>query len=80
MQASNPKEKLIVGVKQSTRAISEGNAQIIFIAKDAEQHITGRLLELANSSNVEIVYFESMKELGKYCKIDVGAATAVLIK
>lgn len=73
-------KKLKVGTKQSLRAINEGNAVTVFIAKDCEQHVTRSILELAREKQTQIVYVESMKKLGEACGIDVGAATAVIIK
>jgi len=72
--------KVKVGTKQSTRAILEGKAETLFVAKDCEQHVIRGILEAANQNNVEIVYVDSMKKLGKACGIDVGAATAVILK
>jgi large subunit ribosomal protein L7A len=73
-------EKLKVGIKQASRAVIENRAKALYIAKDAEQHVTRRIIELAGENNVQIVFVESMKDLGKACKIDVGAATAVVLK
>jgi large subunit ribosomal protein L7A len=73
-------EKLKVGIKQASRAVIEDRAKALYIAKDAEQHVTRRIIELAGENGVEIVFVESMKDLGKACKIDVGAATAVVLK
>ncbi len=52
----------------------------LYIAKDAEQHVTRRIIELADENDVPVVLVESMKELGRACNIDVGAATAVVLK
>jgi large subunit ribosomal protein L7A len=73
-------EKLKVGIKQASRAVMENRAKALYIAKDAEQHVTRRIMELAGENGVEIVFVESMKDLGRACKIDVGAATAVVLK
>jgi large subunit ribosomal protein L7A len=73
-------EKLKVGIKQASRAVIENRAKALYIAKDAEQHVTRRIIELAGENGVEIVFVESMKDLGRACKIDVGAATAVVLK
>ncbi len=70
---------LRVGVKQSYKAVTSGKAVILYIAKDAEQHVVRPLVELAAQFSVPIEYIDTMKELGKACKIDVGAATAVLM-
>jgi large subunit ribosomal protein L7A len=71
---------LRVGVKQSIKAMTTGNAVKVFIARDAEQHVIRPIVEMAAQFSVPIEYIDTMKELGKACKIDVGAATAVLMK
>lgn len=71
---------ILVGVKQTSRAISEGKALKVYIANDAEQHVVRRVIEMSKDADVQVVRVETMKELGRICKIDVGAATAVLIK
>lgn len=69
-----------IGVKQSSKAITEGRALKVFVAKDAEQHVTRHIIELAEGMNVEIELVDSMRTLGQACRIDVGAATAVITK
>lgn len=76
--SNNP--KLIIGVKQTTKVLAGGHAKLIFIAKDAEQHVVRRIIQLATEQGVEIIFVETMKELGRACNIDVGAATAVIEK
>lgn len=73
-------KNVLVGIKQTTRAIADGKASKVYIARDAEQHVTRRVVELAGIHSVEIEYVDTMKELGHACNIDVGAATAVIIK
>ncbi len=69
-----------IGIKQSLKAITSGNAKALFIAKDAEQHVVRSILRLAEDKNVLIVYVDDMLALGRACQIDVGAATAVIVK
>lgn len=76
--SSIPKDRLRIGVKQSSKALVEGRAIKVYIARDAEQHVTRRVEELADERAVELEYVDSMKELGLACNIDVGAATAVI--
>ncbi|KAB3529496.1 50S ribosomal protein L7ae-like protein [Alkaliphilus pronyensis] len=73
-------EKKIIGIKQTTKALKQGKAKVLYIANDADQHLLKPLVEMANTNGVEVVHVESMKKLGKACKIDVGAATAVVLK
>ncbi|MBB6218953.1 large subunit ribosomal protein L7A [Anaerosolibacter carboniphilus] len=72
--------KLIIGTKQALKAIKEGRAQTLFIAKDAEKHVTRNIEDAAREVQLQIVYVESMKKLGKACGIEVSAATAVILK
>lgn len=69
-----------VGTKQTSKAVDAGLAQIVFIAKDAEERITKPLIEKCKAQNVEIIYVETMKQLGEACGIEVGAASAALLK
>ncbi len=73
-------KKLVIGTKQALKAIKEGKAQTLFIAKDAERHVTRNVEEEAKALNTQIVHVESMKKLGKACGIEVGAATVVILK
>lgn len=75
---NNPKLK--IGVKQTTKALLENRAEVVFISKDAEQHVLRRILLLAEEKEVEVIKIDTMKELGRACQIDVGAATAVIVK
>ncbi|WP_430884813.1 ribosomal L7Ae/L30e/S12e/Gadd45 family protein [Fusibacter sp. JL216-2] len=74
------RDHLKIGVKQSSRAITEGRALKVFVARNAEQHVTRHIIELAEAADIEIEYVENMRVLGLACKIDVGAATAVITK
>lgn len=72
--------KLIIGTKQALKAIKDGKAQTLFIAKDAERHVTRNIEDAAKEVQLQVVYVESMKKLGKACGIEVSAATAVILK
>ncbi|MBN2899484.1 MAG: ribosomal L7Ae/L30e/S12e/Gadd45 family protein [Clostridia bacterium] len=72
--------KLKIGTKQALKALNNNAAKALYIARDAEEHVTRQLVEIAADKDVEIIYVETMKQLGKACKIDVGAATAVIVK
>jgi len=73
-------DRIKIGVKQSSKAITEGRALKVFVARNAEQHVTRHILELAEDANVEIELVDDMRILGQACNIDVGAATAVITK
>ncbi|WP_125153915.1 ribosomal L7Ae/L30e/S12e/Gadd45 family protein [Clostridium rectalis] len=71
--------KKVVGFKQSFKAIKSGKAKTVYVAKDSDDKIHKQVEEAAQENSFDIVYIGTMKELGKLCGIDVGAAIAVLI-
>jgi large subunit ribosomal protein L7A len=72
--------KRIVGAKQTLKAAKGGIADIVYLAKDADPKVTVPIVEACKQTNTEIVYVNTMEELGKMCGIDVGAATACVTK
>ncbi|HHV44270.1 MAG TPA: 50S ribosomal protein L7ae-like protein [Firmicutes bacterium] len=70
--------KRVVGLKQTTQVVKENRAEVVYVAKDADERLTGPLMELCRQKNVEIVMVETMKELGTLCGIEVGASTAAI--
>lgn len=71
--------KKIVGAKQVIKHIKSKAAAKVYVAKDADTHITQQIIDLCTENDIEIIYFETMKELGNFCEIDVGASTACLV-
>jgi len=69
-----------VGLKQTLKAVKRDQAQVVFIAQDAEKHIVMPLEQCCQEKGIEIVYVDSMQELGKACGIKVGAASASILK
>ena len=73
--------KKVVGLKQTRRAVTEGCAEKVYVARDADPALTEPLLQICRSMGVCAVEVRSMKELGRACAIAVGtAAAAVLAK
>jgi large subunit ribosomal protein L7A len=75
-QASN----VVVGTKQSLKALKNGVVKEVLVAEDAESRVTNKVLMLAREKNVPIKNIETMKKLGKQCGIEVGAAVASILK
>jgi large subunit ribosomal protein L7A len=71
--------KKAVGLKQSIKAIENGTAKKLYIARDAEERVIRNIIKISNEKKILIVYIDSMKALGKACGINVGAAVACLI-
>lgn len=72
--------KPVVGIKQSRKAVLDGLAKSAYVARNADPGITGPFARLCEDNGVEVVYVDSMEELGRACGINVGAAVAVLLK
>lgn len=72
--------KKTVGLKQSLKAIENDTARMVFIAKDADERVVRPIIGLCQNKNVEIQYVDTMKQLGKLCGIEVGAAAVCLLK
>lgn len=72
-------ENIIVGTKQTTKAITKGKVKHIFLAGDAEERITRSVLEACSRQNIPVTWVDSMAELGKACKIKVKAAMAAVL-
>lgn len=70
----------VVGVKQSVKAIEGGTVKMVFIACDADEKIVNSIKLLCQNNSVQFVSVDTMKQLGKACEIEVGAAVACLLK
>ncbi|MDO4744905.1 MAG: ribosomal L7Ae/L30e/S12e/Gadd45 family protein [Clostridia bacterium] len=74
------KSKKVVGLKQVTRSVEDNTALKVFLAKDVSPNIYDKIVTLCSNHNVEVVYVDTMKQLGNICKIDVSAAVAAILK
>jgi len=73
-------KKIVIGKKQTLRALQRNEAQRIYISKDADLHVTKPITDVCKEKNVEIIYFDSMKDLGASVGINVNAAAAAGLK
>ena len=69
-------QKRIVGLKQTLKAIANNSLLRVYLAKDADNYIIQSVLSACSGKNLEIVYIDTMKELGEACGIEIGASTA----
>jgi large subunit ribosomal protein L7A len=72
--------KIVVGTKQTVRALKEGKALEVIVAEDADPSIIDKVMEAAKEADVPVAKVDSMKKLGKACKIQVGAAAVAIIR
>lgn len=68
-----------VGTRQTLKALENGTAQVVFVARDAEERVVKPVEELCRRQGTELVYVDNMLELGQYCSINVGAAAAAVL-
>jgi len=73
-------KKIVVGKKQTLRALQRNEAEKVYISKDADLHVTKSVADACQEHGVEIVYFNTMKELGASVGINVNAAAAAVLK
>lgn len=73
-------KKIIVGSKQTVKALKAGEVIELVIAKDADMKVTANLLQIAREKNIAITYVDSMKKLGSACGIAVGASAVAITK
>lgn len=69
-----------VGLRQTMKAVQKGLAQTVFVAGDADERIMKELLGACRAGGITVVEAPSMVALGKVCGIEVGAATAAVVK
>lgn len=71
--------KVVVGAKQLKKAILGGAARQVFLAENADPAITEPLEQLCRQYAIPYSRVCSMSELGRACRIEVGAAAAAVV-
>jgi large subunit ribosomal protein L7A len=79
-KVAQAKLKVIIGTKQTLKAMKNGEIIEVVVANDAERRVTEKVVNLAIELEIPLTYVDSMKDLGKACGIDVGAATVAIKK
>lgn len=74
------RSQVIIGTKQTLKAMQEHKVSEVFVANDVDQHIKDKVIELAEELNVHYQIVDSKKKLGTACGINVGAATVAIAK
>ncbi|WP_128896440.1 ribosomal L7Ae/L30e/S12e/Gadd45 family protein [Longirhabdus pacifica] len=72
--------EFVVGTKQTLKTIEQGHAKEVYIAADADNKLKKKLQEVCKLNGVQIKQVQTMKELGKTFGIDVGSASAAILK
>ncbi len=71
---------VVIGIKQVTKAVKRGLTSEVFIAEDADERVIGPLKLLCDENNITVTQVSTMKELGKACSIEVGAAAVAVLR
>ncbi len=66
-------KSIIIGTKQTVKALKRGSVKEVVVAKDADSVLTAGVIQLAKNQNTAVCMVDSMKKLGKACGIEVGA-------
>jgi large subunit ribosomal protein L7A len=77
-KVAQAKSDIIIGTKQTLKAMKNGEVDEVITADDADQTMTFKVANLALKLNIPHTRVASMKELGNACGIDVGAATVAI--
>ena len=71
--------QVVVGAKQLRKALAAGKVFKVYLAENADPAIVEPLMALCQFNQVEFAWVRSMAELGRLCKIEVGAAAAATL-
>ena len=74
------RNKVVVGAKQIRKALAAGRALRIYLAANADPAITEPIEAACKENSIQYVWVRSMTELGQACGIEVGAATAAVVR
>ena len=72
--------KRTIGINQTAKALQQSSVLHVYVARDAETHVVTPIVSMANNLGVTVEWVETMKQLGKACGIEVGAATAAILE
>jgi large subunit ribosomal protein L7A len=72
-------KEVIVGTKQTVKALKNRRVKEVFVAKDADLEIIQKVIQAATELQTPIYYVDSMKKLGEACDIEVGASAVAII-
>ena len=73
------RSRIIIGTKQTLRAMKNRQVSQVYIARDADIKLTQQVRDLANELHIPLQYVDSLRKLGQACGIEVKTS-AVAIK
>ena len=73
-------KKILVGSKQLRKALKNDRVAAVFLAENADPRLTDEICKCCGEAGIQPIWVPSMRELGRACGIDVGAAAAAVLK
>lgn len=74
-------ENKVVGLKQTLRVLQQNKATRVFVASDIDDQVLRKIKAACLGKNVKLIVVRAnQKELGRMCRIDVGAAVVALVR
>lgn len=70
----------VAGARATQRALAKNLVRKVYVARDADEKVVKGVLDLYREKNIQVVYVNSMKELGEYCGLRVGASVCGILK
>ena len=80
MISEQEKAFLKTGFKEVLKSVEKNLSQKVFIAEDVSSSMKDKLKNAAEAAGCDILYIQTMKDLGGMCGIDVGASCACILK
>ena len=80
MISDTEKARLVVGYKQTIKALSKNSVEKVILAEDCEDRLFSQIKSLAETNGITLSYTDTMHSLGKMCGIDLGASCACILK
>ena len=70
----------VVGARQTLRAVKEQDADVVFVAMDADPRLRQQVEKEAEANAVPVQLVATMEELAALCRVDVPSAAAAIRK
>ena len=70
----------VVGVRQALRAMRAQDAEMVFVAMDADARLRQQVEKEAEANGVPLQMVATMEELAALCRVDVPSAAAAIRK
>ena len=73
------KNTVVTGRKQTLRAIQNGKAKTVYMAKDAQPDVCAQIEAACKAAGIECIQADSMRQLGAAAGIAVGASACAVL-